>query len=203
MKVHSDNFVQEDEIDLKELFLVLWKKRIFICIFTSFVTLMAVVYVYFKPYTPIYEGTLNIEIGEVFDKNNSSKLIDFSYNLSKIIEKEFDKYNIIVEIPKKTDPIINNLIELKVLNNDRTLIAEHIEEVFRFIVNRHNSKTKLYEKFTETKKIGEISISNQPINLPKKKLIVIVSFVSGLILSFFLVFLLNFITSFRDNLQIT
>ena len=114
MKVHSDNFVQEDEIDLKELFLVLWKKRIFICIFTSFVTLMAVVYVYFKPYTPIYEGTLNIEIGEVFDKNNSSKLIDFSYNLSKIIEKEFDKYNIIVEIPKKTDPIINNLIELKV-----------------------------------------------------------------------------------------
>ena len=203
MKVHSDNFVQEDEIDLKELFLVLWRKRIFICIFTSFVTLMAVVYVYFKPYTPIYEGTLNIEIGEVFDKNNSSKLIDFSYNLSKIIEKEFDKYNIIVEIPKKTDPIINNLIELKVLNNDRTLIAEHIEEVFKFIVNRHNSKTKLYEKFTETTKIGEISISNQPINLPKKKLIVIVSFVSGLILSIFLVFLLNFITSFRDNLQIT
>ena len=203
MKVHSDNFVQEDEIDLKELFLVLWRKRIFICIFTSFVTLMAVVYVYFKPYTPIYEGTLNIEIGEVFDKNNSSKLIDFSYNLSKIIEKEFDKYNIIVEIPKKTDPIINNLIELKVLNNDRTLIAEHIEEVFKLIVNRHNSKIKLYEKFIETKKIGEISISNQPINLPKKKLIVIVSFVSGLILSIFLVFLLNFITSFRDNLQIT
>ena len=201
MKVHSDNFVQEDEIDLKELFLVLWRKRIFICVFTSFVTLMAVVYVYFKPYTPIYEGTLNIEIGEVFDKNNSSKLIDFSYNLSKIIEKEFDKYNIIVEIPKKTDPIINNLIELKVLNNDRTLIAEHIEEVFKFIVNRHNSKIKLYEKFIETKKIGEISISNQPINLPKKKLIVIVSFVSGLILSIFLVFLLNFITSFRDNLQ--
>lgn len=152
MKVHSDNFVQEDEIDLKELFLVLWRKRIFICVFTSFVTLMAVVYVYFKPYTPIYEGTLNIEIGEVFDKNNSSKLIDFSYNLSKIIEKEFDKYNIIVEIPKKTDPIINNLIELKVLNNDRTLIAEHIEEVFKFIVNRHNSKIKLYEKFIDTKK---------------------------------------------------
>ena len=70
-------------------------------------------------------------------------------------------------------------------------------------LNRHNSKIKLYEKFIETKKIGEISISNQPINLPKKKLIVIVSFVSGLILSFFLVFLLNFITSFRDNLQIT
>ena len=54
-------YIQEDEIDLKELFNTIWQKRLFIAIFTFVVTICAGVYSYNK--TPIYEVKSIIEIG--------------------------------------------------------------------------------------------------------------------------------------------
>lgn len=44
-----------------------------------------------------------------------------------------------------------------------------------------------------TKQIGDIEISNEQINKPKKALIVSVSFVTAFILSIFLAFLIDFV----------
>jgi len=190
---NNQKIIQEDEIDLRELFLTLWKKKVFIVLFTFIVTVSSILYVNFKPYEPVYQGKLLVEIGEVFNKNNDSQLIDYPGNLVKIIEENLNGLS--SSIPRNT----NNLIELTVSNKNKSDIKNTLTSAYDFIINRHNDKTKLYDKFTNTKKVGDISIGNEPINKPKKKLIVAVSFVTGFILSIFLVFFVEFVRSFKDK----
>ncbi|MEA1916098.1 MAG: GNVR domain-containing protein, partial [Campylobacterota bacterium] len=52
--------------------------------------------------------------------------------------------------------------------------------------------------FKNTKVIGKIMISDYPIK-PKKRLIVVVAFVTGLILSIFLVFFMEFIRGAKEE----
>ena len=193
-----ERYIEEDEIDLRELFLTLWKKKFFIFGFTLLITMASILYVSFKPYTPIYQGKLLVEIGEVFNKNNESSLIDHTGNLITILNSN----NFTASAPRGT----NNLLEISHDSSDKMLIEKNIQNAYKFILERHKDKTKLYDKYISTKKIGEITISNQPINKPKKKLIVAVSFVTGFILSIFLVFFIDFIKSIsksdnRDNLK--
>ena len=190
---NNQKIIQEDEIDLRELFLTLWKKKVFIVLLTFIVTVSSILYINFKPYEPLYQGKLLVEIGEVFNKNNDSQLIDYPGNLVKIIEENLS--GLISSIPRNT----NNLIELSVSSKNKSDIKDTLTSAYDFIVNRHNEKTKLYEKFTHTKKVGDINIGNEPINKPKKKLIIAVSFVTGFILSIFLVFFMEFIRSFKDK----
>jgi capsular polysaccharide biosynthesis protein len=190
---NQQRYIEEDEIDLRELFLTLWKKKVFIVLLTFIVTVSSILYVNFKPYEPVYQGKLLVEIGEVFNKNNDSKLIDYPGNLVKIIEENLS--GLISSIPRNT----NNLIELSVSSKNKSDIKDTLTSAYDFIVNRHNEKTKLYEKFTHTKKVRDINIGNEPVNKPKKKLIVAVFFVTGFILSIFLVFFMEFIRSFKDK----
>lgn len=53
----------EDEIDLKELFSVIWEKKLFIISVTLFITICAGIYVFIK--TPIYEVKSIIEVGYI------------------------------------------------------------------------------------------------------------------------------------------
>uniref|UniRef100_UPI004047AC8C Wzz/FepE/Etk N-terminal domain-containing protein n=1 Tax=Aliarcobacter sp. TaxID=2321116 RepID=UPI004047AC8C len=190
---NNQKIIQEDEIDLRELFLTIWRKKVFIVLLTFIVTVSSILYINFKPYEPLYQGKLLVEIGEVFNKNNDSQLIDYPGNLVKIIEENLS--GLISSIPRNT----NNLIELSVSSKNKSDIKDTLTSAYDFIVNRHNEKTKLYEKFTHTKKVGDINIGNEPVNKPKKKLIVAVSFVTGFILSIFLVFFMEFIRSFKDK----
>lgn len=192
---NNQNMIQENEIDLKELFLNLWKNKVFIFGFTFVVTLISVLYVSFKSYTPIYQGKLLVEIGQVFNKNNDSELIDYPYNLNEIIKQEVFIDSLVINIPKRTD----NLLEIVVKNKNKSIIKKSLNKVYTFIINRHNDKTKYYEKSINTKKVGDIIINNSPINKPKKKLTVTVSFITGFILSIFLVFFIEFIRNFKNK----
>ena len=60
-------------------------------------------------------------------------------------------------------------------------------------VEKHKKDTKYYENIIMTKQIGDIKISNEEINKPKKALIVAISFVTAFILSIFLAFLIDFV----------
>ena len=57
----EQNYYQEDEIDLKELFKILWDKKNFIISITAIITILAGIYAFKK--TPIYEATALNEIG--------------------------------------------------------------------------------------------------------------------------------------------
>lgn len=50
-----------------------------------------------------------------------------------------------------------------------------------------------------TEQVGDIVINSTPFNQPKKALIVTVAFVSGFILSIFLVFFIEFIKGFKEE----
>ena len=102
--------VQEDIIDLKELFATLKKRKKLIGFITLSVTLLAIVYAFFIA-KPIYEAKAMIEIGTIDDKP-----ID---KITDIKEKLIYKYNIgtrgkrsklprvtSISIPKKSGNII-------------------------------------------------------------------------------------------------
>lgn len=195
--------IQEDEIDLKELFKTLWQKRVFIVVFTFIITVLGVVFVFVK--TPIYSGNISFEIGEVINKTAEGNIIlelDRPSNLKEVISRKFQKSieneDIVnVSIPRGT----TNILVVEVQSNSIENIKKKFNEIEKLVENRHKEKISLYSLKNEKMKMTSLinqSIKEYPIK-PKKKLIVVVSFVTGFILSIFLVFFMQFIKSFKED----
>ena len=64
---------------------------------------------------------------------------------------------------------------------------------------RHQKLSNFYDIAVQTEQIGDIKISEESINKPKKALIVTVAFITGFILSIFLVFFIQFIQSIKKE----
>lgn len=192
--------LQEDEIDLKELFKTIWNYKKFILIFTSMITFIALIYVLLKNPIPIYQGKMYLEIGQIQNKNFAPILIDNVVDLSYTLNL---KFNVKAISPTKKD--ISNLImqpkimEITFDNVDKNIINETLTRVKGFVIEKHKKQTSFYESVIMTEQIGDITISNEPINKPKKSLIIIVAFVTGFILSIFLVFFIEFVRSLKKE----
>lgn len=195
--------IQEDEIDLKELFKTLWQKRVFIVVFTFIITVLGAVYAFVK--TPVYSGNISFEIGEVINKTAEGNIIlelDKPSNLKEVISRKFQKSienkDIVnVSIPRGT----TNILVVEVQSNSIENIKKKFNEIEKLVENRHKEKISLYSLKNEKMKMTSLinqSIKEYPIK-PKKKLIVVVSFVTGFILSIFLVFFMQFIKSFKED----
>ena len=153
MQENSRNIIQEDEIDLKELFLTLWKNKIFIVIFTVTITVLSGFYAYNK--TPIYEAKALIEIGEykkedlqsinnTYKTNNTIKVyIDDANTLEKklstiFIDMEQNKKDRISKITSiKAIKGLKNFLEIKSesISNDKS--KEEILRVLSFVQSEH------------------------------------------------------------------
>lgn len=101
----------EDEIDLRELVKTLWIYKYLILIFTSFITILSIIYVLQKNPTPIYKGSLYMEIGTIQDKNFQPVIIENVNDLAYILNLEFDVKAV---IPKEI-LTINNLLPTKLI----------------------------------------------------------------------------------------
>ena len=66
-------------------------------------------------------------------------------------------------------------------------------------LSRKSGDTSFYKNKIMTKQIGDIKISEEAINKPKTALIVTVAFITGFILSIFLVFFIQFIQSIKKE----
>lgn len=185
-------YIQEDEIDLRELFKTIWEKKLFVILFTSIVTLVAIIYVLVKNPIPIYQGKAFLEIGKIQSQTFGQSLFDNPTDLAQILSIE---YKVEASIPKATI----SLLEITSKNENKEKIQNNIKDAVAFIINKHIEKAKFYENAIMTKQIGNIVIDDTPINKPKKLLIVVVSFVSGFILSIFLVFFMQFVNSIRKE----
>ncbi|MCT7518991.1 Wzz/FepE/Etk N-terminal domain-containing protein [Aliarcobacter cryaerophilus] len=190
--MQENKILNEDEIDLRELFKTIWDKRFFIIIFTFIITLISFIYVLLKNPTPVYEGILSVQIGEIQSENFGNKIIETPQNLSYILEIEF-KVN--PNIVKGT----TSILEIKYSNEDKARIKTILEDVKNFIITKHENDTSFYKNKITTKQIGDIKISEEAINKPKKALIVTVAFITGFILSIFLVFFIQFIQSIKKE----
>ena len=189
----NNHYIEEEEIDLRELFKIIWQSKKFIILFTFVITLLSVIYVLFKNPIPIYKGTLLVEIGEI-KTNDSIFPIDNPNNLKYILEAEAEA-EAEVSIPKKT----NKLIQINVKDISKEQIENRINTLYKKLIERQNNKIKMYKDYIPTKKIGNIFIDKKVINQPKKKLIVAVSFITAFIVSIFLVFFIQFIKSFNEK----
>ncbi len=183
----------EDEIDLRELIKTLWIYKYLILIFTSFVTILSVVYVLQKNPTPIYKGSLYMEIGTIQDKNFQPVIIENASDLAYILNLEFDVKAVVPKEVSINKYLQTKLIEISFENEDKNKIRKTLEKIKDYIVEKHKKDTKYYENIIMTKQIGDIKISNEEINKPKKALIVSISFVTAFILSIFLAFLIDFV----------
>ena len=191
-KMQENKILNEDEIDLRELFKTIWDKRFFIIIFTFIITLISFIYVLLKNPTPVYEGNLSVQIGEIQSENFGNRIIETPQNLSYILGIEF-KVN--STIAKGT----TSILEIKYSNEDKARIKTILEDVKNFIITKHENDTSFYKNKIMTKQIGDIKISEEAINKPKKALIVTVAFITGFILSIFLLFFMQFIQSINKE----
>ncbi|MDN5098591.1 Wzz/FepE/Etk N-terminal domain-containing protein [Aliarcobacter butzleri] len=198
--MQNQRYLQDDEIDLRKLFKTLWKYKIFILVFTSMITFIALIYILLKNPIPIYQGKMYLEIGQIQNKNFAPILIDNVVDLSYTLNL---KFNVKAMSPTKKD--ISNLImqpkimEITFDNVDKDIINETLTRVKGFVIEKHKKQTSFYESVIMTEQIGDVTISNEPINKPKKSLIVTVALVTGFILSIFLVFFIEFVRSLKKE----
>lgn len=151
-------FIQDDEIDLKELFKTLWKRKIFIAIFTLTATLLVAIYSFIK--TPIYEATALIEIGEYRLNSSSKSSVDDVNALQKklsVIFVDMERNN------KEKISNISNIAVAKGLKNFLEIRSEAISndkakkgivKVVEFIQTEHK---KLLD---DVKKQKELELKN-------------------------------------------
>lgn len=197
--------IQNNEIDLRELWQILAKQKYMIILITLLFTTGAVLYVWMTK--PVYSGDVLIEIGEVVNsneiirnndkKNNLTTIfnLDDVNNLKKIVEQ---KTGLSVDVPKETSNILHISMETSNINE----IKSSLENTIDFILARHQEKAELYQntdtKIRMTQIVGEIKVNNDPIK-PKKVLIVSVGFISGLMLGIFGAFFREFIMRTRND----
>lgn len=194
------NYVNEDEIDLRKLFLKVWEKRIFIILFTFVITSGSVAYSYLIKMIqiPIYSGNVKIEIGEgtlnKITTYHSPILIDNIHNLVLILNKTFD---VSVSIPNNTGIII-----ITAKGTDKNKIRTELEKARKFVFDRSKEKVAYFDKeYFMTRQIGEMIIGVNPINKPKKLIIVLATFVISFVLSIFIVFVIDFFKNIRNEIE--
>ena len=128
--------LEEDEIDLKELFKTIWAKKIFIVIFTLVVTILAGFYAYIK--IPIYEAKALLEIGE-YKKNPVDDAVALEKKLSTIfidMEKNLkDKTSEISNISVVKG--LKNFLEIKSESTSNEEAKNEILKVLTFVQNEH------------------------------------------------------------------
>ena len=193
--------VQEDTIDLRELWAVLFRRKKLIGGVTAIITLLALFYVLTAK--PVYRGGALVEIGEVINPtevvfNNKPTTIFYLDNPNTLKDIVTSAKQVNAEVPKKTD----NLLRLTYDSTDKDAITPHLKSAIDYIMQRHQTKAAHYRykgaRVLMTQVVGKVTVDTEPIK-PKKKLIVIVAFISGLMLSIFLSFFLEFIKGTKNN----
>lgn len=166
--MQENRYLQEDEIDLGELFKIIWDKKIFIILFTIVVTVLAGIYAYSK--TPIYEAKALIEIGEYKINNTSKNFVDDSSNLEKKLSTLF--VDMEKNLKDKTSQISNisivkglkNFLEIKSEATSNEDAKNEIIKVLNFVQNEHE---KILD---DVKKQKEMELRNIDLQISDIKL---------------------------------
>jgi len=175
--IPEQNYYQEDEIDLKELFGILWAKKILIISITTLITVLAGIYAFNK--TPIYEATALVEIGNYKlhnnnnnnNNNNNKAILDSTADLSKklnilfidMFKNEKDREGLITSISAAKK--VNSFIEIKAEAISNELVSKEILKVVSYIKTQHLTKLK---NVLEDRK-SRIDSINRQINTIKNK----------------------------------
>ena len=147
--MEQNKIIIEDEIDLKELFSVIWQQKIFVISFTLLITIVSIIYVYTK--TPIYEVKSIMEIGFLENKVlDDPAVVEQKLNIIFGVEDKNTNSNpekgIITSIKK--DKVVKNFIEIKTeaVSNDIALAKN--KEVLELTKQLYNHKIEQFKTFS-------------------------------------------------------
>lgn len=196
---------QNDEIDLRELWATIVKRKLTIIAFTLLTTAAAAFYAWST--APVYSGEVLIEIGDVImnaestnDKPTIVQALDNSNDLREAVLQSIatNKAGFIVESPKGS----SKLIKISYEDTDKKLITQKLENAANLILERHKSKAEFFQKanahIRPSAMISSISVTPDPIK-PKKALIVAVALIAGLMLGVFAAFFIEFIQNSKTR----
>ncbi len=123
----------------------------------------------------------NKEINSLYKLNNNDKIS------SMIVSVQMVNYQNLIENAQNV--LKASSLEIEQILKDAIPKLEQKKEIMSFKISEQN--------LTNTRLVGDYIISNYP-SKPKKSLIIVVSFITGFILSIFIVFFMKFIKSFRN-----
>ena len=144
--MHTNNpndYLQEDEIDLKEIFKLLINSKKLIIAITLVITTLGAIYSFQK--APVYKSTAFLEIGEFYSGNDSieKELIESGGKLIQDININF----IFKTKIDSADKLILNILEKKLIKIEYTSSSAEnnnnlLNEIIRYINNRHSALVK-------------------------------------------------------------
>lgn len=172
----QQNKLQEDEIDLRELFKTIWSRRFFVAIVTCIITAVAIVYALLK--TPIYEATALIEIGSyrAYNNNNNINLLDDASALEKKLNVLFIDINknkknreaeiVSIAVPKNQ----NNFLDIKAESVSNELATQEINKVVSYIQNKHQV---ILDNIKERREFEIKNIESKILNIKNKEVVLL------------------------------
>lgn len=161
----------EDEIDLRELFQIIWNKKILIIFFTLFITIISGFYIHSK--TPIYEVKSYVEIGfmdkEILeDSNTIEQKLRVIFSMDDFNIEPNNLENGIVSSIRQIKNV-KNLLEIKTEAYSNEVALTKNKEVLNYLQNLYEPKIEQYKvilnnNILDTKReidyINDIEIKN-------------------------------------------
>jgi LPS O-antigen subunit length determinant protein (WzzB/FepE family) len=176
----NNQYAQEDEIDLKELFIMLIKNKIKIIFITTIITLIAIIYALLK--TPIYEAKALIEIGSYKVHNNNNNNNNNNFLLDDVSSLSQKLNLLFIDIPKNDKNRISEISSISVVKKVKNFIEIKAEAISNELAIKEINKVLMYIKSEHQKILDdvnqkrnfEISNINIQINNIRKNQIVLI-----------------------------
>ena len=140
---NDTQYIEEDKIDLRELFSVLKRRKKLIWSVTVLFTLLALLYVFIAK--PVYEIKTMIEVGQIDAKpidniNDIKQKLSYEYQVN-IKSKQIELPRVkAITVPKKSDSILSLMIHSN--NNEEGI--KYIQMVINKIETQYKEKTDAY-----------------------------------------------------------
>ena len=171
--MQNQKYLQEDEIDLKELFKTIWSYKKFILIFTFIVTVLSIIYVSLK--TPIYQVKSVIKIGSIADipLENSNILeknirVIFGLDNNSFSIKEDEGIVTGINIIKNATSLLE--VTTEAFTNEKAILKQHevleyLQDEYKYKIDEFIFKTNLNIKNLE----GQIKYINEVKKVQKEE----------------------------------
>jgi uncharacterized protein involved in exopolysaccharide biosynthesis len=166
--------IQEDEIDLRELFKTIWDKKVFIIVFTTLITIVSLIYVF--SLKPIYEVKSVVRIGfidkELVEESNIvEKKLRNVFNVDSKSRQNTNSESFVSSI--NTIKNVKNFLEITTEGLSTETALEKNKEVIRFLKDEYKYKIEEYlidrnleisrikERINYTNKVEKINLIKQ------------------------------------------
>ena len=165
---NSNNYLQEDEIDLKEIFKLLINSKKLIIAITLVITTLGAIYSFQK--APKYESSALIEIGQYDTLEEENILLESAsesiQNLNIVfIHKSIDNESLSIKT------IEDKLIKIKIDKPSIELGKKTLDEIARYIENRHSLLLSNLTQKAENQLAYEIESLNDQIEFTNSTLL--------------------------------